>query len=61
MVHRIARKMLTPLVLLATMFLGGCYYYPYGGYYRGYYGGYPAYAYAPVIVGGGYYGGGFYR
>ena len=54
----LAHRLLAPLALLALLALGACVVAPaygpapYGGYYA------PSYAYAPVVVGGGWYGGG---
>ncbi len=54
---RFVRRAVLPAILLAATALGGCL-YPYPGYYGSpyYASAYPAYA-APVVVGGGFYGG----
>ncbi len=60
MVKRFVRRAVLPAILLAATALGGCV-YPYPGYYGSpyYASGYPAYVAAPVVVGGGYYAGGY--
>ncbi len=51
-----ARALLVPVAALAALALGGCVAYPAYGPGYGYA---PGYVYpAPVVVGGGYYGGG---